>query len=100
MKYGRYMVLSTFIDVVGLQGNKTRWANVECDCGARRKVRLSALKSGSQQSCGCLRNEKSGERSRAMATHGATRNGQRTPTYIVWKGMRSRCLQSDQPAYP
>lgn len=59
-----------------------------CSCGKRKSVACSTIKAGLSQSCGCLRGEQVGNRSR---THGQTK----TSTYRIWSGMVNRCTNKN-----
>jgi len=56
-----------------------------CVCGAEKIVRSGELRYGKTLSCGCLRKKVI---SNLFSTHGLSK----TPTYIIWKSMRKRCL--------
>lgn len=56
-----------------------------CDCGTLRPVRACHLVYGKSRSCGCLRVEVTGNRSRK---HGESR----TEFYHNWEHMKQRCL--------
>jgi hypothetical protein len=76
----------TAIEAVG--AHKTlRW-RCRCECGTERLIIGSALRTGITVSCGCLRNEKTGLRSR---THGLIGH----PAYHTWESMRARCAGQD-----
>lgn len=60
---------------------------VRCLCGTERQVPASNLVQGTSQSCGCLRNEKTAERSRSNRKHGLSK----TQIYVAWAGMMDRC---------
>lgn len=61
-----------------------------CDCGKDALVSRGALQQGLTQSCGCLRNEKSVERS---TTHGMSK----TKVYKVWSELVNRATNPDHP---
>lgn len=67
--------------------NETRWLCRCLKCN-REYERVSA---GIETSigCGC-----------AMTTHGHTRGGGRSPTYMTWYGMRTRCTLITAADYP
>jgi hypothetical protein len=71
---------------------------VRCDCGTVKEVALHNLLHNTR-SCGCLRDEQSGERSRQTIVHGHCRNGKATPTYDAWKAMLGRCSQPKTNGY-
>lgn len=86
--YGRLSVLER---VPGIYG-QVRWRCI-CECGGEKVATTSNLSSGKIRSCGCLQAE---SRAASNRTHG--KSG--TPEHIIWKGMRSRCLNRRNPAYP
>jgi hypothetical protein len=63
-----------------------------CDCGVEKLVQYSNLKSGNQQSCGCLRRDLSSDWNR---THGM----KNTPEYAAWHAMRHRCDNPNNAHY-
>lgn len=69
-----------------------------CDCGQERLVERVKLKGGKTKSCGCLRNELTAARGRAMKTHGET-VGIITVEYRTWSSMRKRCLDPKTKYY-
>ena len=60
-------------------GKQPTWMCL-CECGRSIRVSGLALRSGSTQSCGCLRKER-------MITHGKSNH----PLYQIWQAMRKRC---------
>lgn len=64
-----------------------------CECGTQREVGRGALVTATSRSCGCLRNEAVGARTR---THGMTR---KHPLYRTWVGMRNRCNNPNNNGY-
>lgn len=68
-----------------------RWLCV-CDCGEQRCVARGSLLNGDTRSCGCLQAEAAKAR---RITHGLSK----TPEYVVWKNMHSRCEDSRNKAY-
>jgi hypothetical protein len=63
-----------------------------CKCGTELKVLLTNLRRRRAKSCGCLRDEKAGERTR---THGMSK----TRLYWIWAGMRQRCSNPNELSY-
>lgn len=62
----------------------------KCDCGTRKNVRTSMLKSGKSKSCGCLAKEVWAKQMGALRrSHGMSK----TPEYRSWLAMRSRCYK-------
>lgn len=86
-RFVRWRVLS--FDKVTPSGHA--WWICECDCGTKKSVMGSRLKRGESRSCGCLKNEEFGNRTR---THGEAIHGKETPEYITWSAMISRCTNS------
>lgn len=77
------------LTVVGLASNAT-WKCL-CDCGGERQsVYTYALRAGKTSSCGCLKREQAAANGRATATHGM----RHSRLYMVWSGMKSRCLNT------
>jgi hypothetical protein len=69
-------------------GGPRRWLCL-CDCGGDTVVTTADLRrtTGPTRSCGCLL-------AATHTTHGHYVNGQRTPTYLSWTSMRTRCSRS------
>ena len=63
-----------------------------CVCGNKSVVISANLWNGTTKSCGCKRRLLSSLRSK---THGMTSS----PTYRVWSGMKTRCLNSKSTNY-
>lgn len=57
---------------------------VECKCGTRKVLSVTALKWGNSTSCGCMRPQLI---SASRTTHGDTGS----PEYLTWKSMLERC---------
>ena len=69
----------------------TRW-RCRCSCGTEKVVLRQALVEGRQKSCGCLRREKTIERS---TTHGMSHR----PEYGIWLHMKDRCQSKSDKGY-
>ena len=69
-----------------------RW-KCKCDCGKTTVVAQSNLRMGHTQSCGCLSVETSRKQS---LIHG---DAHVSRIYEIWKNMRSRCNNANNPAY-
>ena len=63
-----------------------------CDCGTKRIVRGSYLKSGHSKSCGCVGAKETKIRE---TTHGMTQ----TPLHKIWLGMKNRCYNKNTVSY-
>jgi hypothetical protein len=84
---------------------KSYWI-CQCDCGTQVTVAQANLRSGNTQSCGCVRRQPQpkkeyGTRDTGHKTHGLSRDesGSRTPTYMSWSGMKTRCYNPKTPTY-
>lgn len=63
-----------------------------CDCGNKRSIALSRVRTGYTKSCGCYRREVMRE---LHTTHGGTDG----PLYSVWQHMRERCRNPKLKTY-
>lgn len=63
-----------------------------CRCGKETIVDASSLRCGNTKSCGCLRVE-------TRRTHGHVLNGKKSPTYVSWQSIISRCTHSSNPSF-
>lgn len=63
----------------------------KCDCGNVTRTLESSIKNG-VESCGCLRNKRTGDRSR---THGMSN----TPVYYSYRSMIRRCYNEENDNY-
>lgn len=93
MRYGRLLVLGkgeNYIRPNGQYGSTT-W-RCQCQCGNVVSVTSTRLATGATTSCGCWFREQLGNRRR---THGLSK----TPEYKIWKGMKNRCFNQNDPGY-
>lgn len=81
-RYGRLLVLQQ----APKRRRKHHW-QCRCDCNTIKVVAGNDLRSGATQSCGCLRDDVARA---TRSTHGHTRNGKFTRTYLSWDNMKSR----------
>lgn len=63
-----------------------------CICGAETVQAGVHLSTGAVISCGCVRDANTSKR---LTKHG----GSGTRTYKIWKGIKKRCLNENEPAY-
>jgi hypothetical protein len=76
-------------------GARVRW-NAVCDCGNVTTVKANCLRNGDTSSCGCLHTDRLVERTRArLLTHGMSK----TTEFRIWTGMRTRCLNPNDPGF-
>lgn len=87
-RFGKWFV----VDFAGFNKRGSGTWNCLCDCGNENVVIGSELKSGSSQSCGCLKIQ--------VSTSNATTHGMKyTPLYNVYRGMKDRCYNKNCAAY-
>lgn len=83
-RFGRLEIVSEMAKVSGRRVFECR-----CDCGGVTTLSLDRLRTGNTKSCGCLRNELSGDRGRAfLRKHGEA--VAMTPEYVAWSSMLRR----------
>lgn len=70
-----------------------------CDCGERRIVWMTGLRSGSSQSCGC-RAKEIRTNSRCNLKHGFLTRKETSGLYHVYHDMMRRCYNPEDAAYP
>lgn len=77
---------------------------LQCDCGAMTTTLYKELARGKIVSCGCVGRQRARENAKVMGdkwgyinrrTHGASQ----TRTHRIWKGMRKRCRNPNEPNY-
>jgi len=74
-----------------------RYFLCECDCGNKKIMGLSDLRTGHSKSCGCLKNDATRAR---FTTHGLSGGaGKETRLYKIWKRMRQRCGNPNHKDY-
>lgn len=84
--YGHVTVLKD----LGIVKN-SRYVLGVCDCGTKKRFRISDLKNGSSNNCGC-------ERIKGLkrkAKHGLCHH----PLYSVWQGIKERCYSKSHSKY-
>jgi len=67
-----------------------------CECGTVCEINLSKIRCGHTQSCGCYRDLR---RVEANTNHGHAKKNRKTPEYIVWESMISRCYNQNLKSY-
>ena len=83
-QFGRWRVLAEGTPRFDKNGQKIRYYICKCECGTAREVRMSTLRRGASQSCGCLRkevNSKHGEHSSRL--------------YKIHTDMKRRCTNKN-----
>jgi hypothetical protein len=67
-----------------------------CDCGKKKLICHSNLRSGNTKSCGCLNSENAKKRN---IRHGGCINYKRTKEYSTWDSMVRRCSNPKHKSY-
>ncbi len=96
MKYNRLTVLGE--DVNAVKTSRGVYWRVKCDCGTEKTIKATVVRTGVTKSCGCLQKEQA--RKRAIDRnfkHGHASRGKRSPTYISYRSMMSRCFNENDP---
>lgn len=91
----RYWML-TVLEMVQPYKYPAKWL-VKCDCGNVVEALGACMKRGTTQSCGCLQKKRS---KKANTTHGCSTGGVITRLYNIWRGVKARCTNPNEPAYP
>ncbi|GAB7390130.1 hypothetical protein [Lactococcus garvieae] len=92
-KFGKLKVISRAEN----RGKQVMWY-CQCSCGNKTIVRANHLRSGATKSCGCLEKE---NRFKMNLKHGGAKGkGCQERLYGVWLGMRKRCFNPNEPAFP
>lgn len=85
-KFGRWTVLER----CGHKGKSIAW-KVICECGKESLLTGGSLTSGNSKSCGCLNDERIKKLN--------FKHGERNRLYSIWKNMRKRCNNPNNPAF-
>lgn len=82
-RFGRLAVIQrSYVAKVG-----AHWL-CRCDCGTDKIIYGPSLRAGKTRSCGCLQAEAA---KKYMTAHGHAASYKKTPTYISWAEMITRC---------
>lgn len=97
---GRVFGRLTVISIKGRNNqNRATWLCL-CVCGNECVVRGDTLTTGRSQSCGCLQQETSAVRTKAIMTiHGHTERHKPSPEYNSWYAMKDRCTNAGRECY-
>ena len=91
-RFGRLLVIKKAgVDKWG----STLW-ECKCDCGNAYIARSGKLVQGKTTNCGCYTSEL---RSKAAAKHGLLKHGIKPRTFIIWNGIKARCLNKKSISY-
>jgi hypothetical protein len=90
--FGRWTVVSEkFLkecDSTETRRRRRSYVSCKCDCGNVSEVAYTDLQTGHSKSCGCLLLD-------TITTHGLSK----TPTYVSWKNMKTRCTNTNTPKF-
>lgn len=86
-RYGRLQV----IKYVGIKDTHKAYL-CKCDCGNKKVITSSDLRSGKVKSCGCYRTQYITNKNK---THGLRKHR----LYSIWAGMKSRCYNPNTDSY-
>ena len=84
-RYGRLVVIEEVAQHIKPSGQKISMYKCICDCGNYKIASGTHLRSGHNQSCGCLKKE--------QEKHGGSRLAH------IWKNMISRCYDENSTSY-
>ena len=95
-KYGRLTIINEVEKYVSPNGNKIRQVMCSCECGNKKVIPLTNLRSGNTKSCGCYNSELS----KKLIVQRSTTHGKRYHyLYQTWAGMKQRCYNINNPKY-
>ena len=86
-RFGRVVVMERSLD----KAVRVKWL-CRCDCGRKIAIEGGHLRSGLTSSCGCVQKEVAGV---LHSVHGESH----TRLYSIWRGMKARCKNPNEPAY-
>lgn len=86
------------LTVIQLRESHEKTVLCRCDCGVVKQVNVRAFVTKQSRSCGCLKSELF-KQWRTKHGHGGGKS-KRSPEYEVWVGIRKRCLNAKDRAYP
>ena len=87
-KFGKLILLNEVEPDICIGGDKKRRFSCQCECGNFVEARMSDIKNGRTQSCGCLRDYKI---SNVTRTHDKRYH----PLYSRWIDIKKRCLNKN-----
>lgn len=94
-RVGRFELLSDKYLVVRY-GQQIGMVRARCECGKEIEVKLTAIRSNPNKSCGCVKRAKASARIiKQNTTHGMSRH----PLYRQYKGMVARCIYPSHISY-
>lgn len=91
-RFGKLTAVKRVSDKIYPSGRHDIVYQCLCDCGQYTDVLAVHLNSGHTRSCGCLRAETT---SKNMTTHGQSS----TRLFTIWKNMKSRCTNPNNPCF-
>lgn len=96
MRFDRLLVIRRAY----VEFRRTAWV-CRCDCGNEIIRTTDRLKTGRNQSCGCLQKEMLSRAAvRRNTVHGHNTTARKSPTWMSWSSMLSRCRKPYHTSYP
>lgn len=95
-RYGRLVVMYQNGFRYKPSGQRTVLWRCQCDCGNEKDIPSSTLRNGRSQSCGCLNSELASIRA---TKHGDCKNYKIQRLNQIWRGMKDRCRNKNNPNY-
>jgi hypothetical protein len=93
-KYSNLTIIKEVEPYVTSKGQKYRQVLCNCECGNKKIIQISSLRSGKTTSCGCYRKEVT-KKIKTRITHGKTNH----PLYHIWNAMKYRCINPNHNNY-
>lgn len=84
------------IKEIGVDSNKKIIWECRCDCGKIIQTTSNQLRQGRTKSCGCYNADMIKTRS---LKHGCARINRKTREFIIWKGIKQRCINKNNRDY-
>jgi hypothetical protein len=75
---------------------KTRYGLYKCYCGNEFKANTNSINSNGTRSCGCYQKEIAKQ---TIIKNASTHNLSLTRLHIIWKNMKQRCYNKNNPSY-
>ena len=93
LKYNNLTIIAEAPDKMDPAGRPRRYVLCQCVCGKEKTICWQSVKQGRSVSCGCVQKKTI---SNIRTTHGRSRS----PEYLIWCGIKRRCSNKNEKAYP
>lgn len=91
-KHTMLTTLEYYNETACKKSNTSAYWLCRCDCGNKKLVNTTHLRTGGVKSCGCLQKQFIGNLNK-------THNKSKTPEYRIWSVMKSRCYNKNNSRY-